>query len=283
MLETMVEKYVIVATEQDVCSRNIGKKVEESFTPFKHETCPYPIFQKDDAVLVWHPNELVLDVTDLDHYFSPEVYIFVFRHLGKGKPRLTVHPTGNFRLPKADSSVPYRGEPHKIAYAHPAYMKLALQHLDKLNRERELGYDVSYEVTHHTPTYLKAPVMFLEIGDTEEHHNDEKAIQAIVDTVLHVISTQSPQTKNCLALGGDHYAGRFTRRALETEYAFGHFIPHYTFADVTPEVLEQALDKTVGGVQYAMLDRKAQGSAEHRDKILAVLERRGIELIKLSK
>ncbi|MBS3137280.1 hypothetical protein J4232_02495 [Candidatus Woesearchaeota archaeon] len=283
MLETMVKNIVIVATEQDLCSRNIGHKLQEHFTPFKHESCPYPTLKKDNAILVWHPNDLVLDISDLNKYFDPEIYIFPFRHLGKGLPRLTVHPAGNFRLPQPDSKVPYRGEPHKLAYVHPGYMKLALQHLDKLNKERELGYNVSYEVTHHTPTELKAPVMFLEIGDTEQHHNDEKAVQAITDTVLYLINAEPKQSKNCLALGGDHYAERFTRRGLEEEFAFGHFIPYFTFPDVTPEVIELALDKTIGGVQCAMLDRKAQGSEADRQKILAVLEKRGIELIKLSK
>ncbi len=279
----MVKNIVIVATEQDLCSRNIGHRLEQSFEEFKHETCPYKTLRRDNAILVWHPNDLVLDVSDLDIYFDPEVYIFVFRHLGKGASRLTVHPAGNFRLPQKDSKVPYRGEPHKLAYSHPAYMKLALQQLNTINKERNLGYQVSYEVTHHTPTDLKAPVMFVEIGDTEQQHQDEKAVQVVADAVLNLLTLQTEQSKNCLALGGDHYAERFTRRALGEGYAFGHFIPYFTFTDVTPEVIELALDKTVGGVQYAMLDRKAQGSETDRQKILAVLEKRGIELIKLSK
>ncbi|MFH1456024.1 MAG: D-aminoacyl-tRNA deacylase [archaeon] len=279
----MENKIVIVACEQDVCSKNIGKKLEESFEEFKIEGCPYKTFKKDDAILVWHKNELVEDVKDLDEYFKPELYVFVFRHLGKGLPRLTVHPCGNFVLPKPDSKVPYRGEPHRIAYSHPAYMKMALKFMDKVNKERELGYNVSYEVTHHTPTELKAPLMFLEIGDTEEHHNDEKAIQAIADTVLHIIETQPEACDNCIAIGGDHYTGRFTRRALTESYAFAHFIPSYAMPDVTPEVVELAIDRVVGGVKYAVFDRKGKSTEEDRNKIFKVFEEKDIELIKLSK
>ena len=45
----------------------------------------------------------------------------------------------------------------------------------------------------------------------------------------------------------------------------------------------QALDKIMGGVKYAMIDQKQQGSSEDRQRIFQVLEKRGIELIKLSK
>ena len=276
-------KFVIVVTKQDLCSKNIGEKLQQHFAPFKHETCPYPTFKKDNAILVWHPNDLVLDVTDLDQYFNPEIYIFPFRHLGKGSPRLTVHPCGNFALPKPDSKAPYRGEPHKIAYSHPAYMRMALKHYSKLNQERNLGYQVTYEVTHHTPTELKAPVMFIEVGDTEEQHKDDKAIQAATDVILHIISNEPEPCDNCIAIGGDHYAQRFTKRALTENYGFGHFIPSYAMQDVTPEVINQALDKIMGGVKYAMIDQKQQGSSEDRQRIFQVLEKRGIELIKLSK
>ena len=62
-------------------------------------------------------------------------------------------------------------------------MREALRFMNRLNQEKGLGYLVSYEVTHHTPTDLKKPVMFLEIGDTEENHNDEKAL---ISSVQHI-------------------------------------------------------------------------------------------------
>jgi len=279
MLKT---KFVIVATEQDLCSKNIGKKLQETFTEFEMD-CPYKTFKLADCVLVWHKNDLVEDVTDLDKYFNPEAYIFVFRHLGKGQPRLTVHPCGNFTLPKEDSKVPYRGEPHKIAYSHPGYMKLALEYLNKFNKENKLNYTVSYEVTHHTPTELKAPVMFLEIGDTKENHNDQKAIQAVTNTIIEMIFTEPKPCDNCIAIGGDHYAQRFTRRALTEKYAFGHFIAGYAIPDINEDVINLAIDKIKGGVKYAIFDSKSKTTEEQRARIFEVLKKRGIELIKLSK
>lgn len=44
-------------------------------------------------------------------------------------------------------------------------------------------------------------------------------------------------------LGGNHYAERFTRRALDENMAFGHIIPAYQFSVLSPEVLKQAKEK----------------------------------------
>ena len=276
-------KIVIVASEQDIASKNIGHKILE-LGHFKkvERIAPYPTYQEGNNYFVWHDKKLVEeDVTDLDTYFQPELYLFVFRHLGKGLSRLTVHPVGNFTLPKPDSKVPYRGLPHHIAYTNPAYMKEALKFMHHLNQERNLNYSVSYEVTHHTPTELKAPVMFLEIGDTEVNHNDEKAIVAVAETALHLLNTTPPSCTNCIAIGGDHYAERFTRRALNGEYGFGHFIAGYALPDVTPEVLEQAINKTVGGVKFAIIDSKTVG--QEQKPLLSLLESKGIDVIKLPK
>lgn len=282
----MMQKIVIVASELDLASKNIGRKILELGKFEKVENfCPYETYKKDNSYLVWHTKGLVEDdVTDLDKYFEPELYVFVFRHIGKAAiPRLTVHPVGNFVLPKENSAIPYRGQPHKLAYVNPAYMKEALKFMSKYVQEKGLNYSVSYEVTHHTPTELKKPVMFLEIGDTEEHYKDEKAIIASAETTLHLLNTTPEPCDNCIAIGGGHYAERFTRRALSEKLGFGHFIASYAMPDINSEVVEQALDKFVGGVKYAVIDSKDNGKAEDRQKIIDVLEKRKIEIIKLSK
>lgn len=285
-LEKMVQKIVIVASELDIASKNIGRKILEIGNFKKVEgISPYETYKDDSSFLVWHTKDLIEDdITDLDKYFNPELYVIVFRHLGRAEtPRLTVHPAGNFTLPKENSPVPYRGEPHRLAYVHPAYMKEALKFMNNLVEEKNLGYSVSYEVTHHTPTELKRPVMFLEIGDTVKHHNDERAIAAAAETALHLLNSKPGHYDNCLAVGGGHYAERFTRRALNENYAFGHFIASYSMPDITPDVVSQAIDKTVGGVKYAVFDSKDQGSSEDRQKIINVLNKRNIEIIKLPK
>jgi len=278
-------KIVIVASELDLASKNIANKILELGSFKEVDVCPYKSYQMNDSFLVWHSKDLVEgDITDLDNYFDPEAYVFVFRHLGQAKiPRLTVHPTGNFVLPKENSPVPYRGKPHRLSFVHPFYMKEALLFMNRINQDRNLGYSVSYEVTHHTPTDLKKPVMFLEIGDTIEHHKDEKAISVIAETALHLLKIIPKEFDNCIAIGGGHYADRFTRRAISENYAFGHFIPEYAFLDINKEVVEQAIDKTINGVKCAVIDAKSQGNLEDRQKIIDVLEKRGIEIIKLSK
>ena len=105
----------------------------------------------------------------------------------------------------------------------------------------------------------------------------------IVGLVLATLILSVPLAMNAQAGASESQVYRFTRRALTENYAFGHFIASYAIPDITSEVVEQAIEKTIGGVKYAMLDQKAQGSSEDRRKILDVFEKRGIEIIKLSK
>ena len=74
----MKHKIVIVASKKDLASFNIGSKILEIGNFEKVENiCPYETYQKDDNYLVWHDKGLVEeDITDLDDYFNPELYIY---------------------------------------------------------------------------------------------------------------------------------------------------------------------------------------------------------------
>ena len=219
-----MEKFVIVATEQDLASKNIGNKLVE-FGFEKINDNPFPTYKKDNALLIWHPKDLIW-VDNLDNYFNPECYIFVFRHISpKEQSILTVHSTGNLT-----SDVKRAGKPFELAYSHPIYKRALLKGLKKYAPE---GYEVSYEATHHSPTTLKKPVIFVEIGGGEKQWKDNNAIDAAAKAVLDLLDYEKEENlKICIGLGGSHNADRFTRRALEENIAFGHIIPAYAFSCV---------------------------------------------------
>jgi D-aminoacyl-tRNA deacylase len=265
-------RFAIIATEQDTASKNIGQKIVElgEFIPFQDK--PHKTLKRKEDVLIWHPQDLVF-ATDLDVY-DPECFIFVFRHKSESNaPLLSVHTTGNLT-----SEVKRAGNPYELSACNPGYMLTILKNLQKYAPE---GYPVSYEATHHSPTNLKKPVMFVEIGSTEEQWGDEKAIEAVAKSVLDFLETPlQPNFISCIGLGGGHYADRFTRRALEENMAFGHIIPAYEFGKITKEVIQQAIYKTIG-IQKAVVDKRSQGKEEERIPIIEVLEKNNIEIVKL--
>lgn len=271
MLEHLIGenmKFVIVATHEETASRNIGNKIIEIGGFEKVNDKEY---RKNDSLLVWK-NEYLVKLQELD--YPADCYIFVFCHKSeKNNPSLTVHVPGNLT-----EEVKSSGNPRELAIAHPAGMRKILQGLKKYAPE---GYTVSYEATHHGPTHLSIPLMFVEIGSTEQHWNDPKAIEATAKAVMDLVNEGAEPADNCLGLGGNHYAERFTRRALDENMAFGHIIPAYQFSVLSQEVLKQAIQKTKGGIKYAVLDQRMQGNLTEREPILKTLAELGIELKKL--
>jgi len=264
-------RFVIIATEKDIASKNIGEKIAELGGFEKFQDTSHPTFKKGDDLLIWHPEDLIF-ADNLDSY-DPGCFIFVFRHKSENNlPLLSVHTTGNLT-----SEVKRAGNPYELGICNPKYMLTILKNLKKYCPK---NYNVSYEATHHSPTNLKKPIMFVEIGSSEEQWNDEKAVEAVARAVLDFLENPEQECIPCIGLGGGHYAERFTRRALEENYAFGHIIPSYEFSKITKEVAQQAIDKTVG-IQKAVLDKRSQGKEEERKPILEVLEKNNIELVKL--
>jgi D-aminoacyl-tRNA deacylase len=165
--------------------------------------------------------------------------VFLSRHkAASGIPTLTVHPIGNFS--KAD----FGGRPFTLVKASPDMMTSALRDLTR--NAQGLGFQVSFEVTHHGP-YLEAPTMYIEIGSSEEYWGSKDAAQAIAVTLLHSHHVEAPKA---IGIGGGHYAPRFSEVVATKRISFGHMIPNH-FADHADDdtlksVVAMALDKSEG-------------------------------------
>jgi D-aminoacyl-tRNA deacylase len=265
-------RFAIIATEKSEASKNIANKIIELGKFEKAQDNPFPTYKKGEDALIWHPEELVY-ATDLSNYYNPECFIFVYMHKSKNNDAvLTVHSPGNLT-----SEVRREGNPFELGISHPRFMATILKNLQKYLPE---GYSATYEATHHSPTNLKKPAMFVEIGSTEKEWNDPKAIEAVAKSVLDLLDNQLKEVTACVGFGGGHYADRFTRQTIEGNLAFGHIIPSYEFGKINKEVVQQAIDKSVE-VRKAVFDKRSQGKEEERKPILEVLEKNNIELEKL--
>ena len=263
---------MIVATEKDLPSNNIGKKLLELSDFKEYSETPFKTYKKGEDLIVWHKEDLIF-ATDMDNYYDAEAYIFIFRHKSKNnEPILTIHSCGN------PTSKPMReGNPFELAYTDSALMLTILKNLEKRVPE---GFKVMYEATHHSPTNLSKPVMFVEIGSVDEHYNNLKAIEAVAESILAFLENPKTECKSCIGFGGGHYADRFTRRAIDENMAFGHIIPSYTFNDTNAKVIKQAIEKTKD-CKYVVIDTRNQGKQEEREPLIKAMEELGMEIIKL--
>ena len=165
---------------------------------------------------------------------DPDLLAFVSRHSGETGALLTAHHTGN--VGPAD----HGGRANEFARACPnAHARV----LDSLAAHAPEGYEVGMECTHHGPSEVGAPSMFVEVGSGPEQWADPAAARAVARAVLDLrgVSADSPPEggesdgagrdergpaagarRQLLGLGGGHYAPRFERVVRETDWAVGH-------------------------------------------------------------
>jgi D-aminoacyl-tRNA deacylase len=201
----------------------------------------------------------------IDEEIDADLILFISRHSSvHPTPALTVHVTGNYEA--ADLG----GEPGKLAPAAPAWMHAILGNLAARAPE---GYRVSYEVTHHGPTALKTPSLFVEIGSTATEWADPVAGRAVAESILFA---EPQETINLLGFGGTHYAVRQTEIALSSRGAFGHIAPARQIGAVNPTLLRAM--QAAGGAVAAYIDKKSLSNDEVR-RIERMLDDTGLPVL----
>ncbi len=225
-----------------------------------------------DMVLVTIP-ELHLDRDHLDRDLESsfhervDLVIYLSKHRSEsGRPSLTVHPIGN------PGPAEFGGQPETLVPSAPGWMTAALRGLR--HAARPLGYEVTFEATHHGP-YLTSPTFFIEQGSTEREWADREASRAIAGALLDLRPLEAPIA---IGLGGGHYVPRHTDVALRKRIAFGHLLATYALAKASPGLLEQAVERTEGAT-LAYLHRKALSKPEVRD-IEQRLEALGLRIVR---
>jgi D-aminoacyl-tRNA deacylase len=188
------------------------------------------VYRTDDAVLREF-DELHLHTERVaDAFGDVDLLVFASKHAGETGPLLTAHHTGN--LGPAD----HGGDPNDLARACPnAHARV----LAALAEHAPEGYEVGMECTHHGPTDVGAPSMFVEVGSGQPEWDDPAAARAVARAIFGLRGV-SPDCgsedgradgeagpadayrRHLVGIGGGHYAPRFERVVRETDWAVGH-------------------------------------------------------------
>jgi len=207
--------YGVVVSAADEASRHVGRRLLE-VGDWDGDDLPDPGdgARRTDGFELRTVAERHLDTDGVAARFDdPDGVVFVSRHAGETGPLLTAHFTGN--LGPAD----HGGSPGSLAAAAPA---AADRVLDSLREHAPDGYDVSLECTHHGPSDVGAPSLFVEVGSDEAQWADPEAARAAARAVLSLRGVDPVGDRTVVAFGGGHYAPRATRVARETDWAVGH-------------------------------------------------------------
>lgn len=185
--------------------------------------------------------ELHIHLTDPAAAFDdPDLLVFASRHAGETGPLLTAHYTGNF------GPAEFGGEGGELAEACPNALAAVVEALDKYAPE---GYDAGIECTHHGPTRVGCPSMFVEVGSAQDQWRDPDAARAVARAILSLGGTDPHRERQVVGIGGGHYAPRFTRVLEDTEWSVGHVAAEWALDEMgdpreNREVIREAFEQS---------------------------------------
>jgi D-aminoacyl-tRNA deacylase len=199
-------------------------------------------------------DELHIHLEGLDEAFAGADCIAVAsRHSGDSPPLLTAHHTGNFGPGE------YGGEAGSFARAAPNAHRRVLAAFDEYAPE---GYEVGTECTHHGPTDLETPSLFVELGSDESAWSDPAGAEAVARAILDLRNCPPTCDRTLVGIGGGHYAPRFERIVRETDWCVGHVAADWALAAMDapdPAVFERAFEAS--GASRAVVEGDRPGLA----------------------
>jgi D-aminoacyl-tRNA deacylase len=254
-------KPVILTTKQNICGKNIRKALLEKwdFSPTEEMFDGTPIQKYQNIRLVYSEK----DVIQADHtdHLDTDLLVYGSRHKSQAnKPSLLTHVTGNF---SDDNS--HGGNPRELAMACTKAIRTSYL---SLKNEKEFNsnltkFDVTVEATHHGPTSLQTPIIFIEVGSTEKEYNNMEAITAVAKAIMNVCTKPAEEKVHpSICFGGGHYATRFNELMELTPAAIGHILPKYQKENLTEEIVKQMIERTLEPVEFAIIDRSSLNTSQ---------------------
>lgn len=266
-------KTAIICSTADKASQNIKNNLLalRKWEPINSED--FSVFEFRNFRIIEIKEPLIyqddIDKKLINAGFPAALMIFASKHRSKdGRAILTVHSTGNVNEAK------FGGARKRLAVAAPQAVRSLLRSLSILTENEE--YAVTLECTHHGPSALDIPSVFIEIGSEEKHWVDEAAGRSVANAILMLKESDSPVA---VGFGGTHYAPRQTALIFETDVTFGHIFPNHALDDLDESMIRQAFVKS--NADFAYFDRKAM-KAQQREKLRDMVESAGFEVLKES-
>jgi D-aminoacyl-tRNA deacylase len=208
----------------------------------------------------------------LEEKYDYDGFIFLSKHAAEsGILSLTCHSTGNF------SKSEFGGNDRQIAIPHPYFQKEYLQTLWK-NKLQFSDFQITIEATHHGPTALTKPVIFVEIGTTEKQWTDISLCTSIATLVHNVLIKDLKPTPVAICFGGTHYPEKFNNVLLEGEFSLGTVVPKHAIDNLDETLFNHILSQNKMATAI-LLDLNGLGS--HKQNILDLVNSTNLEVIKL--
>ncbi len=245
---------------------------EVNFTWHKH-----PVFKLKSFI---PKNEIFLGLIDdplifLDNLkleeskLNPDLLIFASRHTSKtARPAFLVHTTGNW-----SKDADFGGDPQDLSKSSALLHKAGFISLIEQKLSPQLAdFSLDIEVTHHGPTKLEKPLIFIELGSSEVEWKIEEAGELLTNTIINSIYKflefkKEGSQKIGLGFGGTHYAPNFHRLIRNENVAMSFICPKYYIQDLDEILIKKMINNTLENVDYFIIDWKGTNSSDKKHLI----------------
>ena len=256
---------LLVAYQEDPAGNNMAKFISRNL-------------KEDDNIYRGKNFDLVIIPTPaisadwLEEKYSSDGFVFLSKHAAEsGVLALTCHCTGNF------SDAKFGGNKRQVAIPHPHLQKSYIQELWQ-KRSNFSEFQITIEATHHGPSALNKPALFIEIGTTEKQWNDVNLCNSIAEIIVNVVNNEQKTFPVAIGIGGTHYPEKFTKELLEGKHALGTVIPRHAIDFLDEDLFSHVLKRN-DMAKTVLLDWAGLG--QNKNKVMDLLNNTDLEIIKL--
>ncbi len=240
---------------------------------------------KSEENLKFNENQIYLGLTKESLIFlndlnlgksalNPDLIIFASRHRSKAqRPAFLAHLTGNW-----SSKAEFGGNPRELSLASALLFKAGFLSLLKNSKICTVlaNFSTDIEVTHHGPTTLEKPLIFMELGSTKEEWSIDGAGEVVANSIINAIYKCLDFKKKKdqyigLGFGGTHYAPNFQRLVINSNVAMSFICPKYYIQELNRDLIAQMIENTLESVNYFIIDWKGTNS-EDKKHLVPLLE-----------
>ena len=250
-----------------------------------------PVFILDDVTFgnkkdeFLNNNQIYLGLTDkpliflenlnfIDIKLKPDILIFASRHTSKtARPALLVHTTGNW-----GSNTDFGGKPRDLSKTSALFHKAGFVSLkDQITLLIDPIFSLDIEVTHHGPTTLEIPLIFIELGSSKHEwiidEAGELVANAIINSIFKYLYLKEDKKQQVgLGFGGTHYAPNFNRLVTNNDVAMSFICPKYYIQELDEKLIELMINNTLERVDYFIIDWKGTNS-DDKKHLIPLLEK----------
>ena len=265
---------LLVAYKDDPAGYNMAHSLAEDMTYDGDD------YNSNDSAKVFRGKHYDIAIIDtpaisadwLESTYGHDSFVFLSKHAAQsGRLALTCHSTGNF------SDAQFGGNPSQVSIPMPDFQKAYLQELNR-HQGNFADFQITVEATHHGPTALNKPCIFVEVGTTSEQWNNKDLCSAVSVIVDSVLSSPIPEHRTAIAFGGTHYPDKFTDELLYGVHALGTVVPKHALQYIDDTMFSHIISRN-SMISTALVDSKSLGS--NKQKILNLLSGTDLEVIKL--